>query len=52
MILYLLFVLAGLCVPVAYAMGQITGSEAMRNSIMHHPSSRRPKVKNQFRQAA
>jgi len=49
---YILLVISTLCIPVAYAMGQITGSEAMRNSILQHPSSRALKSKNQFRRAS
>jgi len=52
MVLYILFVAAMLCIPVAYAMGQITGSEAMRREILSHPSMRKTKPANQFRRTA
>jgi hypothetical protein len=49
---YVLLVIATLCIPVAYAMGQITGSEAMRREILSHPSTRIRNTRNQFEQSA
>ena len=38
MMLFALFTLALLCIPLAYQMGRITGSDDMRDAIFSHPS--------------
>lgn len=51
-ILYGLFVLAVICVPVAYKMGEITGSEAMLRSRRNHPAFRAASDDKQIRETA
>ena len=38
MMLFFLFSLTFACIPLAYKMGRLTGSDDMRDSIMRHPS--------------
>ena len=48
MILFSLFAVASLCIPMAYKMGRLTGSEDMKRCILSHPSVRGMGVRNQI----
>ena len=51
-VLWLLFTASILCLPLAYAMGQITGSEAMRAAMLSHPSVRARKEAKRLDESA
>jgi len=51
-ILYGLFVLSFLCLPFAYQMGKISGSEEMARSRRDHPAFAAQKRANRFDRSA